>query len=91
MSAEKLNEYRNSIDNLDAILVHTLAERFRVTTRVGALKRSRGMPPQDPAREVAQLDRLRNQAQLAGLDPAVVDILFPVLFQEVRRRHAEEG
>lgn len=89
MSAEKLNEYRNSIDNLDVILVHTLAERFRVTAAVGALKRSSGMPPHDPVREAEQISRLRNHAEQAGLDPTVVEVLFPVLFQEVRRRHVE--
>ncbi len=33
-----LTGLRHSIDNLDAILVHTLAERFRCTQGVGKLK-----------------------------------------------------
>ena len=33
-----LVDLRQSIDNLDAVLVHTLAERFRCTTAVGKLK-----------------------------------------------------
>ncbi|MEO0910161.1 MAG: chorismate mutase, partial [Pseudomonadota bacterium] len=35
---EKLEQHRGSIDNLDAALIHIMAERFRVTKAVGALK-----------------------------------------------------
>ena len=31
----KLYDYRKSIDNFDAALIHILAERFRVTKAVG--------------------------------------------------------
>ncbi|UPK00262.1 chorismate mutase (plasmid) [Bradyrhizobium sp. 172] len=32
-----MNELRSSIDNLDAALIHILAERFRCTRQVGKL------------------------------------------------------
>ena len=44
-----LGELRHSIDNLDAILLHTLAERFRCTQTVGKLKAEHGLPAADPA------------------------------------------
>ena len=31
MTADKLRQYRQSIDNIDAALVYLLAERFKVT------------------------------------------------------------
>ena len=34
----ELVELRNSIDNIDAALVHLLAERFKTTQKVGRLK-----------------------------------------------------
>jgi len=37
-AAEVLASHRDSIDRLDAILVYTLAERFRHTQDVGKLK-----------------------------------------------------
>ena len=37
-AAELLKEHRESIDRLDAILVYTLAERFKHTQSVGRLK-----------------------------------------------------
>ena len=45
--------YRASIDNIDAALIHMLAERFRCTKAVGVLKAEHGLPPADPAREAA--------------------------------------
>jgi len=44
----KLQEFRKSIDNFDAALIHILAERFRVTKAVGALKASADLPPPEP-------------------------------------------
>ena len=48
-AAALLAEMRRTIDNLDAILVHTLAERFRCTQQVGHLKAAHDLPPADPA------------------------------------------
>ena len=41
---------RKSIDNIDAALVHLLAERFKTTQQVGRLKAELSMPSSDPAR-----------------------------------------
>lgn len=59
---------RGSIDNIDAALVYLLAERFRVTRRVGELKAVGGLPPADPAREQEQIARLTSIAEESGLD-----------------------
>ena len=61
--------FRKSIDNIDAALVHMLAERFRITQAVGEYKAKVTLPPADPAREQRQIERLRNLAQEADLDP----------------------
>jgi chorismate mutase len=45
-----LREHRDAIDRLDAILVYTLAERFKQTQAVGRLKAEHDLPPSDPAR-----------------------------------------
>ena len=50
---------RQSIDNIDAALVHLLAERFKATQQVGQLKAEKGLPPSDPDRERRQVARLR--------------------------------
>ena len=44
-AAELLAEHRASIDRLDAVLVFTLAERFKHTQSVGRLKAQHDLPP----------------------------------------------
>ncbi|EYD77957.1 Chorismate mutase I [Rubellimicrobium mesophilum DSM 19309] len=48
-AAQLLKEHRESIDRLDAILVFTLAERFKHTQAVGRLKAAHGLPLRTPA------------------------------------------
>jgi chorismate mutase len=83
----RLAEHRRSIDNLDAILVHTLAERFRRTQAVGRLKAAHDLPPADPEREARQRARLRRLAEEAGLDPGFAETVLAIVIQEVIRHH----
>ncbi len=84
---ERLTELRASIDNLDAAIVHLLAERFKCTQQVGVLKAQHGLPPSDPAREAAQIDRLRRLAKEAELDPVFAEKFLTFVVQEVVRHH----
>ena len=83
----ELLRLRASIDNIDAALVHLLAERFKCTQQVGELKARSGMPPADPAREEAQIERLRALADAAGLDPQFAEEFLAFIIEEVIRHH----
>jgi chorismate mutase len=83
----ELQRLRDSIDNLDAVLVHTLAERFKCTQQVGALKARARLPAADPVREAAQIRRLRVLAETARLDPEFADTFRGVIVKEVIRNH----
>ncbi|WP_340108001.1 chorismate mutase [Pikeienuella sp. HZG-20] len=86
-AAELLEKERGHIDNLDAILVYTLAERFKATQSVGALKAAHALPPSDPAREARQIDRLRQLAHDADLDPVFAEKFLNFIISEVIRHH----
>ena len=83
----ELNELRSSIDNIDAALVHLLAERFRCTRRVGELKAKRGMPAADPGRERVMIRWLKALAKSAKLDPAFAEKFLNFIIAEVIRHH----
>jgi chorismate mutase len=85
----ELAELRQSIDNIDAALVHLLAERFKATQRVGRLKAERGLPPSDPERERTQIARLRALALDAQLDPAFAEKWFNFVVAEVIHHHEQ--
>jgi chorismate mutase len=83
--------YRKSIDNIDAALVHLLAERFKVTQAVGRHKAAAGLPPADPGREEAQIARLRRLAAEAELDPEFTEKFLRFIIDEVIRHHQAQG
>lgn len=84
---EELARLRDSIDNIDAAVVHMLAERFKATQQVGHLKARHQLPPADPAREARQIERLRTLAENAKLDPAFAEKFLNFIIAEVIRHH----
>jgi chorismate mutase len=86
-AAEVLKEHREAIDRLDAILVYTLAERFKQTQAVGRLKAAHNLPPSDPDREARQMARLEHLAKAADLDPDLAKKFLTFIIQEVIRHH----
>ncbi|MBN8629602.1 MAG: chorismate mutase [Rhodobacterales bacterium] len=86
-ASELLKDHRASIDRLDAILVYTLAERFKQTQAVGRLKAEHDLPPSDPDREARQMARLDQLATEADLDPDLAKKFLTFIISEVIRHH----
>ncbi|MBV1917961.1 MAG: chorismate mutase [Sphingomonadaceae bacterium] len=81
--------YRSSIDNIDAALIHMLAERFRITKAVGAHKAETKLPTSDPGREDRQITRMRKLAEDASLDPEFSEKFLRFIIEEVIRHHEQ--
>ena len=88
---EVLDGYRTSIDDIDAALIHLLAERFKVTHKVGVHKAAAGMAPTDPDRETEQVQRMRDLGEAAGLDPVFSEKFLRFVIDEVIRHHEQAG
>ena len=83
----ELLRLRQSIDNIDAALIHLLAERFKITQDVGRYKAEAGLPAADLGRESEQVDRLRALAEQAGLDPVFSEKFLRFIVAEVIHHH----
>lgn len=88
-ATDRLSSYRQTIDNIDAVIVHSLAERFRCTEDVGILKARYGLPPTDKAREARQHDRLARIASDAKIDPQLVKEVMDFIISKVVQRHQQ--
>ena len=86
-ASAELISLRQSIDNIDAALVHLLAERFKFTQQVGRLKATTGLAASDPAREKVQIARLRALAEESHLDPAFAEKFLNFIVAEVIHHH----
>lgn len=84
-----LEEYRRSIDNLDAALIALLAERFKITKKVGLYKAQHNLPEQDIQREHAQLAKIEELSQQAGLRPEVACSVLRMIIDHVIEEHKE--
>jgi len=84
---QKLIEYRNSIDNIDAAVINMLAERFKITQKVGLYKAKYGLPPADKDRESEQIARLRKLSKEAQLDPDFSEKFLDFIIEEVIHHH----
>ena len=82
-----LSEHRKSIDRLDAVLLYTLAERFKHTQKVGRLKADNCLPPSDPERESQQIRRLEVLSEDADLDPVFAKKFLNFIISEVILHH----
>ncbi|MEL6528522.1 MAG: chorismate mutase [Pseudomonadota bacterium] len=82
-----LARFRKSIDNIDAAIIHMLAERFRITQAVGEYKAKATLPPADPNREARQIERLRKLSEEADLDPEFSEKFLRFIIDEVIRHH----
>jgi len=88
---EHLYAIRESIDNIDAALIHLLAERFKFTKQVGYLKAEHGLPAEDPVREREHIKHLRELAVESHLDPEFAEKWFNFVVAEVIHHHVRAG
>ncbi len=84
---DSLEESRSSLDNIDSALVYLLAERFRITQKVGIYKRDNGLPPVDSSRESLQFEKITELAKKSGLSPEFAEKFLRTIIDEVVAEH----
>jgi chorismate mutase len=89
MIMESLEDLRKSIDNIDNAIVAMLAERFKVTNRVGHFKATHNLPAKDPDRESLQHARIQELSQQYGLDPELASSILDQVIAKVVVNHEQ--
>jgi chorismate mutase len=84
---DALEDLRKSVDNLDSAVIAILAERFRLTEKIGQTKAAVGFAPADMERERRQLEHYRRLADSYGLDVDVVVDVMTTIIEHVKARH----
>ncbi len=86
----ELDTLRVEVERIDRTLIQLIAERVEVARKIGGVKRERGLPTLDPAREAAVVRRAGSLAREAGLDDEDVRYIFWHLIGLSRRAQMEE-
>ena len=79
---DNLKVLRDEIDDIDSQLVALLTKRRAVTTKVGELKSSVGMPIFAPEREASLIAKRREQATNAGLSADLIEDILRRLMRD---------
>lgn len=80
----EIEDWRIEIDDIDDELLRLLNRRASLAVEVGLIKRKRGTPITDPARERQVIARL-SAANQGPLDAAAVAKLFRQIIRESKR------
>ena len=87
MQTSELEDLRESLDHIDTAIAVLLAERFRITRKVGLYKKEYHLPPIDEEREAIQFARIETLARTYGLDIPFMKSVFRLIIDKVVRDH----
>jgi chorismate mutase / prephenate dehydrogenase len=81
MSTE-LTALRDKIDEVDKSILSLITKRLALVTEVGEVKSKHGIPIYDPKREAEMLNKRRQEAENAGISPALIEDILRRLMRE---------
>ncbi|CAM2792390.1 bifunctional chorismate mutase/prephenate dehydrogenase [Moritella viscosa] len=87
MKLDPLGKLRDKIDDVDQQLVDLLAQRLALVAEVGEIKSEHGLPIYVPEREIAMLEKRREEAEEKGVPG---DLIEDVLRRVMRESYASE-
>ncbi len=77
----ELEQLRDQLSAIDRQILELVAERQRLSGKIGAWKRASGRPTRDFAREKQVLDKARLSAAGLGVPTGLAEALFSLLIQ----------
>jgi len=77
-----INTFRQEIDNLDKVIVQTLAKRFDICKQIAIYKFQVGMPMMQPDRVKAVKERCSRLGEQYGVNPEFLHRLYELVINE---------
>ena len=74
-----LEQLREQLNQVDDEIVRLIAQRQSIVSQIGKTKRDTGMATRDYTREKKVIDRAREKAEQAALDPAIAESVMNTL------------
>ncbi len=78
---DTLDALRAQIDDIDNALLTLLGERMAHVDRVTIVKQSTGVSAAAPGRFEAVIEKVRNRADTAGMDPDIAEAMWRVMIK----------
>ncbi len=70
------DELRKRIDDLDAEIIKSIAERMKIAGMIGEKKKELGIPVEDKGREKIVLEKVKDLARAENLNPVEVEKIY---------------
>lgn len=80
----EISEWRNRIDELESMIIELLNKRASYAVEIGKIKKAKGLPVLDSAREQEILARVSAKTK-GPLSPDAVREIFKTVMQETRK------
>ncbi|OCG21113.1 bifunctional chorismate mutase/prephenate dehydrogenase [Gilliamella sp. wkB108] len=80
--SKELLALRDKIDEIDKSILSLITKRLALVTEVGEVKSKQGIPIYDPKRETDMLAKRRQEAENAGISPALIEDILRRLMRE---------
>jgi len=84
-----IKKLRAQIDKIDEKLLKILAERFKITQKVGEYKKKYKLPVIDREREKEIFQKRKLLAEKLGLDALMVKQIFHLIIKNVKKKHRQ--
>lgn len=82
-----LNIYRKQIDEIDEQIVRLLANRFKVTQKIGDYKKIHRLEAIDTSREKIKFEQLVALSKSQNLNSKLITDIFRLVINEVVKNH----
>ena len=89
--AVELDALRQDIDAVDKQILKLLAERLALVEKVGEVKSEHGLPIYVPEREAAMLASRRNEAEVLGVPPQLIEDILRRTMRESYLSEKDSG